>query len=108
VNDEQPSVDRSESPDLEPGFSRTLGLFIPVFTLAALVRAIPWQYVLTRDGVIFRDGDSYSHMWRIWNAASKSIPLSARDPFVNFQTAARSSGLRHSIGFLRCWSVGSA
>jgi asparagine N-glycosylation enzyme membrane subunit Stt3 len=84
VNDEQPSVDRSEPPDHEPRISGTLGLFIPVFTLAALVRAIPWQYVLTRDGVIFRDGDSYSHMWRIWNAASKSIPLSARDPFVNF------------------------
>jgi asparagine N-glycosylation enzyme membrane subunit Stt3 len=84
MNDEQPSVDRSEPPDHDPRTSGTLRLFIPVFALAALVRAIPWQYVLTSDGASFRDGDSYSHMWRIWNAASKSIPLSARDPFVNF------------------------
>jgi asparagine N-glycosylation enzyme membrane subunit Stt3 len=84
MNDEQPSVDRAEPSDHDPRIKTALGLLIPVFTLAALVRAIPWPYVLTSEGVIFRDGDSYSHMWRIWNAASKSIPLSARDPFVNF------------------------
>ena len=58
--------------------------FLPVFILAALVRAIPFQYVFTSEGVVLTDGDAYSHMWRIWNAASKSIPLSARDLFVNF------------------------
>lgn len=63
---------------------RNLRLILAVFMLAALVRAIPWQIVLTPAGVLFRDGDSYAHMWRIWNLATQSIPLSARDPYVNF------------------------
>lgn len=56
----------------------------PIFLVAAVVRAIPFQIVLGSPSTIFTDSDSYSHMWRIWNAAAKSIPLSARDPFVNF------------------------
>jgi len=64
--------------------SLEFGLGLVVFVLAALVRAIPLRYVLTPNGVLFMDGDGYSHMWRIWNAVSRSIPLSARDPFVNF------------------------
>lgn len=84
MKDEQGSVDRTDPSDRDPRMSAVLGLVLPIFSLAALVRAIPWRYVLTSGGVIFREGDSYSHMWRIWNAASKSIPLSARDPYVNF------------------------
>jgi asparagine N-glycosylation enzyme membrane subunit Stt3 len=67
-----------------PSRSSDLAMATSIFFLAGLVRAIPYQYVSTPYGVAFRDGDSYSHMWRIWNAASKSIPLSARDPYVNF------------------------
>jgi len=59
-------------------------LALAIFAVATLVRAIPWQYVFTPEGVVFTDGDGYAHMWRIWNAASKSVPLSARDPFTNF------------------------
>jgi dolichyl-diphosphooligosaccharide--protein glycosyltransferase len=59
-------------------------LALTSFGLAAGIRAIPWALVFTDEGVVFTEGDSYSHMWRIWNAASKSIPLSARDPWVNF------------------------
>jgi asparagine N-glycosylation enzyme membrane subunit Stt3 len=61
----------------------TRGLII--FGLAALVRATPWQRVLTdSDGVILTPGDPYFHMWRIWNSVANSIPLAARDPFANY------------------------
>lgn len=59
-------------------------LALAISAVATLVRAIPWQSVFTSEGVVFQDGDGYAHMWRIWNAASKSVPLSARDPFSNF------------------------
>jgi asparagine N-glycosylation enzyme membrane subunit Stt3 len=84
MNNAQPSVDSAESSSLSPRAFRDLDIFLPIFALAALVRAISWRFVMTPEGVVFRDSDGYSHMWRIWNAASKSIPLSARDPFVNF------------------------
>ncbi len=59
------------------------GLFI--FGLAVVIRATPWQRVMTdSDGVLLATGDPYFHMWRIWNSASNSIPLAARDPFANF------------------------
>ncbi len=57
---------------------------LAIFAWAALVRIIPWQSVFKPEGVVFQDGDGYAHMWRIWNAAAKSVPLSARDPFTNF------------------------
>jgi asparagine N-glycosylation enzyme membrane subunit Stt3 len=70
--------------DRKVGRRHDLGLTLAIFTAAALVRATSWKDVLTPEGVIFTDPDSYSHMWRIWNSVSRSIPLSARDPFVNF------------------------
>jgi len=84
MEDEYSSLARAEPSDQNPRMRSALGLALPIFILACLVRAIPWRFVLTSNGVLFMDTDSYSHMWRIWNAASKSIPLSARDPFVNF------------------------
>jgi asparagine N-glycosylation enzyme membrane subunit Stt3 len=84
VDYEEPQVQRAADVGCADRRRHEPLLFLSSFVFAALMRAIPWQYVLTSEGVIFRDGDSYAHMWRIWNAASKSIPLSARDPFVNF------------------------
>jgi len=55
-----------------------------IFLLAAAVRALPWRWVFGGDGVAFSDGDSYYHMWRIWNAAEGSLDLMGRDPFANF------------------------
>jgi asparagine N-glycosylation enzyme membrane subunit Stt3 len=69
---------------VQPAGELDLALAVPVFAVAALVRAVPIRTVLAPDGVLFRDGDSYSHMSRIWNAASMSIPMSTRDAFVNF------------------------
>ena len=57
---------------------------VVVFLFAAAVRSVPWRRVFTDDGVVFTDGDSYHHMWRIWNAASGSLDIPHRDPFANF------------------------
>ncbi|MBW2271176.1 MAG: hypothetical protein JRH16_21710 [Deltaproteobacteria bacterium] len=55
-----------------------------IFLLAATVRTISWRRVFTADGVVFVGGDSYYHMWRVWNAASGSLELPQRDPYANF------------------------
>jgi len=76
----------SESPraDRPAGRRGPLALVFAAFALAALVRSIPWPSVFTPEGVVFTDGDGYAHMWRIWNAASGAMPLSARDLYTNF------------------------
>jgi asparagine N-glycosylation enzyme membrane subunit Stt3 len=61
-----------------------IGLIFPIFVLAAATRAVPWRHVMTPNGVVLWGGDSYYHMWRIWNSVSRSMPLSARDSFSNF------------------------
>jgi dolichyl-diphosphooligosaccharide--protein glycosyltransferase len=75
--------DRDPASEVLTGYRRFL-LPVVVFLLAAGFRTLSIRSVFREDGVVFFDGDSYYHLWRIWNAATKSIPLSAPDPFVNF------------------------
>lgn len=67
---------------MRPVANRTLAT--AVFALAVLVRLLPWRRVMTPDGIVFTDGDSYAHIWRIWMSASQDFPLSGRNPFANF------------------------
>lgn len=72
------------SPATPIGRLHQVGFAVSLFAVAALVRAAPYRFVFTPEGVFFKDGDSYAHMSRIWSSASRSAPLSARDPFANF------------------------
>lgn len=83
--DEEVTVAQSGTQTRESDTGRSHArLVLSTLLIAALVRASTWKRVFTDEGVILRDGDCYAHMWRIWNLASKSTPLSARDPYVNF------------------------